>query len=130
MRAVGAPIKSSIELAWVNVDGGRDGGPPELPGRVGIDAPVETDRGSGGIESPEIPGLDDRGAALDEDGGRLPGTDMGGIADARGIPFGGMLPELAVRLGGADTRGGGGVARVEVALPESFLLTHFFRSLS
>lgn len=67
LRAVGAPIKSSIELAWLKVDGGRGGCPLELPGRVGIGPPVETDRGSGGTESPEIPGLDDRGAALDED---------------------------------------------------------------
>lgn len=67
LRAVGAPIKSSIELAWLKVDGGRGGCPLELPGRVGIGPPVETDRGSGGTESPEIPRLDDRGAALDED---------------------------------------------------------------
>jgi hypothetical protein len=125
LRAWGAPIKSSIELACVRDEEGRGGGPLELPGGVGIAAPVETDRGA----IPEKPGLEDNngGAAAEEDGGRLPETDIGGIGDA---PFGGMLPELAARLGGADPRGGGGVAWTGALLPGSFLLTHFFRSLS
>jgi hypothetical protein len=130
LRAVGAPIKSSIELAWVKVEDGRRGGPLELPGGVGIDAPVETDRGRGGGASPEIPGLEERGAALDEEGGRLPEADIGGSGGTGGAPFGGMLPELVVRLGGRDPLGGGGVARTGAALPGSFLLTHFFKSLS
>ena len=77
-----------------------------------------------------MPGLEERGAALDEEGGRLPEADIGGSEGTGGAPLGGMLLELAVRLGGAEPRGGGGVARTGAALPGSFLLTHFFRSLS
>lgn len=119
-----------MELAWVKEDEGRGGGPLELPGGVGIEPPVETERGRGGAANPEIPGLDERGAALEEDGGRLPEADIGGSEGTGGTPMGGTLPELAVRLGGAEPRGGGGVARTGAALPGSFLLTHFFKSLS
>jgi hypothetical protein len=128
---VGAPRRSSIELAWVKEDAGRGGGPPELPGGVGTAAPVDTERGiaprDGGTPSPENAGLDERGGggiSLAEDWGRLPALDMGGPTG------GGMLPELAARLGGAEPRGGGGVARTAAAELGSFLLTHFLRSLS
>lgn len=86
---------------------------------------VETDRGiGGGTLSPGKAGLDDRFAAsLDDDWGLLPDA-----ADI-GAGGGGMLPELA-RLGGAELRGGGGVARTPALELGSFLLTHFFRSLS
>lgn len=80
----------------------------------------------GNTPSAGAAGLDDNcgGALLEEDGGRLSEvTDFGGAA-------GGILPELAARPGVAEPRGGGGVAREEAAELGSFLLTHFFNSLS
>lgn len=125
-------MRSSIELACVRDEEGRGGGgPDELPGGVGTLVPADTDRGRlpicGGTPSPEKAGLDESegGTSLDEDAGRLP--EPRGIG---GIGGGGMLPELAFRLGGAEPRGGGGVARTGSALLGSFLFTHFFRSLS
>lgn len=108
-----------------------------LPGGPGTAAPVETDRGKlprdgGGTPSPENAGLDERegGMSLEEDGGRLPeATEIGGPGGPGG-GGGGMLLELAARLGGAEPRGGGGVARTGSALLGSFLFTHFFKSLS
>lgn len=61
------------------------------------------------------------GPALDEDGGRLPEPAGGGA------PAEGTLPELAALL---EPLGGGGVARTVALLFGSFLLTHFFRSVS
>lgn len=120
-----------MELAWVKEEAGRGGGPDELPGGVGTAAPVETERDmlprGGGIPSADNAGLDERGGggiSLAEDWGRLPAPDIGGPAG------GGILPELAARLGGAEPRGGGGVARTAAAELGSFLLTHFLRSLS
>lgn len=116
-------------MAWLKEDAGR-GGPAELPGGVETAAPVDTERGilpRGGTPSPEDAGLDGRGGggmSLAEDWGRLPVADIGGPAG------GGILPELAARLEGAELRGGGGVARTAEAELGSFLLTHFLRSLS
>ena len=136
--AVGAPSKSSIELALLSDVDGRDGGaspspgaePAELPGGVcvGAAAPVDTDRGRGG------------GAPSDEDSAGLPAID-GGAAPAPGPAdddgrldiIGGVLAALAVLvvlLGGPIRLGGGGGVADGVALLGSFLLTHFFSSVS
>lgn len=136
MRACGAPSKSSIELAWLREVEGLGGGPAELPGRDELSPVVETalveiDRagpnaGVGGRPR-DVAGLLDSGGggAPPDDDGRLPVP-----AGIGGTGGGGILAPLAVRLGGPIAFGGGGVARVGVALFGSFLLTHFFRSLS
>ena len=128
LRACGAPSKSSIELALLRDVEGLGGGakPPELPGGVGAAAPVETDRGIGG-GTPNVDG----GAGLPESGGGAPADDDGRLPalDAiGGVAAGGTLAPLVVLLG--PIRGGGGGAAAGVALLGSFLLTHFFRSLS
>jgi hypothetical protein len=89
---------------------------------------VETDRagpreGVGGRPSEDGAGL------LDSGGGGAPADD-GGLLPSVGTGGGGMLLPLALLLGGAGPFGGGGVARACVALLGSFLLTHFFKSLS
>lgn len=127
LRTCGAPSKSSIELALLRDVEGLGGGakPPELPGGVDAAAPVETDRGSGG--TPSVDG----GAGLPEIGGGAPADDEGRLPalDAiGGVAAGGTLVPLVVLLG--PIRGGGGGAAAGVALLGSFLLTHFFKSLS
>ena len=105
------------------------GGAANPIGGVGMAAPVETDRWmeGGGRPSEDGPGLPGGGIPVVE-GGRLPGPDN--IGDGPDEGGGAALLPLAVLLGGAEARGGGGVARAAVALPGSFLLTHFFKSVS
>jgi hypothetical protein len=122
-----------MDCAWVRDAVGRGGPAVEVPGGVGTAAPLETDRGmlpryDGGTLRPDNAGLaGGGGAALEEDGGRVLGPE--GIIGG-GPLMEGMLPELAVRLGGAEALGGGGVARTGALLLGSFLLTHFFSSVS
>lgn len=137
--AVGAPSRSSIELALLSDVDGRGGGgarpspgaePAELPGGVGVGAaaPVDTDRGREG------------GAPSDEDSPGLPATDGGAAPipgpaddDGRLDIIGGVLATLAALvalLGGPIRLGGGGGVADGVALLGSFLLTHFFNSVS
>lgn len=131
MRAVGAPSKSSIELALLREVEGLGGGakPPEVPGGVGAAAPVETGRGNGG-GAPNVDGgaglpeIDGGANAPADDDGRLPALwAIGGVA------AGGRLAVLPVLLAG-PALGGGGVAAAGVAELGSFLLTHFFSSVS
>jgi hypothetical protein len=130
LRACGAPSKSSIELALLNDVAGLGGAPAELPGGVGKTAPVDTDRGIAGGGAPSEGGAglaDTDGGAPAEEDGRLPEAPAcGGVAIAGGGP---PLPLIDL-LGGAEPFGGGGVPRVGAALPGSFLLTHFFSSVS
>lgn len=130
LRAVGAPNKSSIELALLKEVEGLDGGakPPELPGGVGAAAPVDTDRGNGGgAPNPDggagLPDIGDGANAPADDDGRLAALAMGGVA------VGGRLAMLPVLLAG-PALGGGGVAAEGVAELGSFLLTHFLSSVS
>jgi hypothetical protein len=113
----------------LNEVAGLGGAPDELPGGVGKTAPVDTDRGIAGGGAPSEGGAglaDTDGGAPAEEDGRLPEPICGGVAIAGGGP---PLP-LIVLLGAAEAFGGGGVPRAGVALPGSFLLTHFFSSLS
>lgn len=130
LRAVGAPNKSSIELALLKEVEGLDGGakPPELPGGVGAAAPVDTDRGNGGgAPSPDggagLPDIGGSANAPADDDGRLVALAIGGVA------VGGRLAVLPVLLAG-PARGGGGGAAAAVAELGSFLLTHFLSSVS
>jgi hypothetical protein len=122
-----------MDCAWVRDPVGRGGPAEEDPWGIGTVAPEEADRGiwprpGGGTFRPDSAGLAERGgAALEEDGGRVLGPE--GIIGG-GPLIEGMLPELAVRLGGAEALGGGGVARTAAPLLGSFLLTHFFSSVS
>lgn len=88
---------------------------------------MDTDRGRGG------------GAPKAEDSAGLPAIDGGakppGPAEDEGRLdiMGGVLPKLATLgalLGGPILLGGGGGVADGVALPGSFLLTHFFSSVS
>ena len=133
-RAVGAPSRSSIELALLNdVDGRGGGGASPSPGPGAEPAillggvSLDTDRGRGG------------GPPRDDDNAGLPAIDEGakppGPAedDGRLDAIGGVLPKLATLgalLGGPIRLGGGGGVADGVALPGSFLLTHFFSSVS
>lgn len=153
--AWGAPSKSSIELAWLKDVPGLDPGPDLEPGGVNPDTPEETDRGikcglllrcglplrGGGTPKDDNAGLVDRDGAISEGGpgpksevGPRVGTDpdIGGtLVDSWGTGIGGALPALTDLLGGAEPLGGGGVAlEVGFALLGSFLLTHFFKSVS
>lgn len=103
-----------------------------LPGGVGTAAPVETERA---VAPSNVGGTASNGGAglpVDDGGGGGPADDDGRLSGP-GVPVGGgggtLLP-LAVRLGGAGPFGGGGAPRVTVLLLGSFLLTHFFKSLS
>lgn len=122
-----------MDCAWVRDPVGRGGPAEEVPGGTGTAALEETDRGiwprpGGGIFRPESAGLAEGGKpAPEEDGGRVLGPE--GIIGG-GPLIEGMLPELAVRLGGAEALGGGGVARTAALLLGSFLFTHFFSSVS
>jgi hypothetical protein len=127
LRACGAPIRSSIELALLRDVAGRDGGGPPGPDGVGTVPPLETDRaiGPGGGTPSEDGPLEAIGGAPADVEGRL--SELTAIG---GGPIGGVLVALTVLAGGAETFGGGGVARTGALLSGSFLLTHFFRSLS
>ena len=88
---------------------------------------MDTDRGGGG-GTPSVDGgaglPDMKGGAPDEDG-RLPVLALeaiGGVFAAGGT--------LLLVLGGPIRLGGGGGGVAAVALLGSFLLTHFFKSLS
>lgn len=77
------------------------------------------------------------GGTLAESSGLLTPSDERSVTDggrlaspADGTTGGIPLPALAVRLGGAEALGGGGVPRLGVELLGSFLLTHFLRSVS
>lgn len=109
-----------MELALLSAVVGREGGPlPGAPGGPWIAALLETDRGRLPI-----------GGGPD---GGVPPADVDGLSAAMGIgggPDGGGPAALAVRVGGAEDFGGGGVARTGALLFGSFLLTHFFSSLS
>lgn len=130
LRTVGAPSKSSIELALLKEVEGLGGGanPPELPGGVGAAAPVDTDRGNGGgAPNPDggagLPDIGGGANAPADDDGRLAALAIGGVA------VGGRLAVLPVLLAG-PALGGGGVAAEGVAELGSFLLTHFLSSVS
>lgn len=149
-RACGAPIKSSIELAWLKDVPGRDPGPDLDPGGVKPETPDETDRGircglpvsGGGTPKDDNAGLVDRDGAISEGGPRPNSDDVtkvgtdpdigGTLVDNCGTDIGGgALPALTDLLGGAEPLGGGGVALgPALALLGSFLLTHFFKSVS
>lgn len=128
LRACGAPIRSSIELALPRDDLGRDGGGVSpVPDTVFIGASLEADRGAGragGSPSEDCPLVGIGRASAEVDG--RPSE----LAAFGGGPIGGSLAALATLDGGAEAFGGGGVARTGVPPSGSFLLTHFFRSLS
>lgn len=106
LRAVGAPSKSSIEVALLRDGAGRGGAP-------------------GGVAVPgTVAGRDD--GVLDPGGAGLAEID-GGLPPSPGAA-GGTLG-LAVRVEG-PAFGGGGVLRADVLPSGSFLLTHFLRLLS
>lgn len=117
-----------MELALLNDVAGRGGGGKDEPiGGVGMAALVEADRAvpsiGGGAASEGGAGL------LDSDGG-APADDGGLLSSPKPmLAAGGAVLPLALLLG-ADALGGGGVPRDTLALFGSFLLTHFFNSLS
>lgn len=142
LRAVGAPSRSSIELALLRdvVDGRGGGGciagPPAAGG--GVPAVVDTERGGRPFGVGPCPGPGpkaglvpscDAPAPVD---GRLSGVVPSCEIDGGRWSVGGpedALPTLTDRLCGPGPLGGGGVARAEaVALFGSFLLTHFLSS--
>lgn len=111
-----------MDVALLKDEPGRDGGPP---------GGARNDRGKLGAASD--------GALVEIDGAGLvniadeppppTGIGGGGIGGTAWLwPSGGI--GLAVLVGGAVPFGGGGVALAAVLLPGSFLLTHFFKSLS
>jgi hypothetical protein len=118
-----------MELALLKEVAGLGGAANPLGG-VETAAPVETDRWieGGGTPREDRAGLPGGGGIPVVEGGRLLGGGI--IGDALAAGGGAALLPLAVLLGGPEARGGGGVARAAVALLGSFLLTHFFRSLS
>lgn len=147
LRAVGAPRRSSIELALLReVVDGRGGaacgvGPPGPGGRLLVLATaaaapaaeaLDTDRGGIPFKDPGAGPL-----VLTPVEGRLSGVVPNcDIDSGRCNPPGGggatedaLLPTLTDRLCGPGPLGGGGVARAEaIALLGSFLLTHFLSS--
>jgi hypothetical protein len=147
LRAVGAPSKSSMELALLRdvVDGRGGGGciagpgfgpPAGSAGLAAVAAVVDTERGGSpfGLGPGPVPnaGLVPNGDAPVPVDGRLsgvaPSCDMDGGRWSIGGPEE-ALPTLTDRLCGPGPLGGGGVARADtVALLGSFLLTHFLSS--
>lgn len=113
LRAVGAPSKSSIEVALLRDGAGRGG----APGGVAV---------PGTVAGRDDGVLDPGGAGLAEIDGGPPERD-GGLPPSPGAA-GGTLG-LAVRVEG-PAFGGGGVLRADVLPSGSFLLTHFLRLLS
>jgi len=140
-RGAGAPSKSSILLALLIAVAGRlIGGAKPAPGTMGgvpelavlwgppISAglallagvprpdggPLEAERGGATILGIETL-LDMRGGA--------PALGMTVAVGGRGAPV-----ELILRLGPVALGGGGVALALAVALPGSFLFTHFFRS--
>lgn len=117
-----------MELALLSDVAGRGGGKEEPIGGVAMAALVEADRAvpsiGGGAASEDGAGL------LDSDGG-APADDGGLLSGPKAmLAAGGTVLPLALLLGGPDALGGGGVPRDTLALFGSFLLTHFFNSLS
>lgn len=118
-----------MELALLRDVGGRDGGPlAPAPERVGTDAPLDTDRAigpTGGTPSEDCGSLEAIGGAPAEVDGRSPEIAGVGVGPGAAVPV-----ALTALLGSAEALGGGGVDRTGAALLGSFLLTHFFKSLS